>query len=226
MNGAINRMHLLKYKDKIPVSVYSKLEARIKDFRPAQYKAIDAGIFQDKSLLICTPTASGKTLVAELAIMNAIFHDKGKCVYVVPLRALASEKYEHFKKVHTFKTAITSGDIDSDDSYLDRYDLIITTSEKFDSLIRHKTPWLKKIKVVIIDEIHLLNDSTRGPTLEILITILRRILKDVQIIGLSATIGNPVELAEWLGAELILDDWRPVELKKGIYLDNNIEFYS
>ncbi|MGV8171784.1 MAG: DEAD/DEAH box helicase [Candidatus Woesearchaeota archaeon] len=219
-------MELSKYKDKIPASIYTKLESRIKAFRPAQFKAIDAGIFQDKSLLICTPTASGKTLVAELAIMNAIFHDKGKCVYVVPLKALASEKYEHFKNVHTFKTAITSGDIDSDDSYLDKYDLIITTSEKFDSLIRHKTPWLKKIKVVIIDEIHLLNDADRGPTLEILITILRRVLKDLQIIGLSATIGNPLELAEWLNAELILDDWRPVQLKKGIYTNNNIEFFQ
>lgn len=217
-------MELSSYKKKIPPNIYSKLESRIKTFRPAQFKAIDAGIFDDKNLLICTPTASGKTLVAELAIMNAIFHDKGKCVYVVPLKALASEKYEHFKNMHSFKTAITSGDVDSDDSYLDKYDLIITTSEKFDSLIRHKTPWLKKIKVVVIDEIHLLNDASRGPTLEILITILRRVLKNLQIIGLSATIGNPAELAEWLDAELILDDWRPVELKKGIYLDGNIEF--
>jgi len=217
-------MDLEKYKDKIPANIYSKLEPRIKTLRPAQYKAIDAGLFEDKNLLICTPTASGKTLVAELAIMNAIFHDKGKCVYVVPLKALASEKFEHFKKMHTFKTAITSGDVDSNDSYLDKYDLIITTSEKLDSLIRHQTPWLKKIKVVIIDEIHLLNDAGRGPTLEILITILRRVLKNLQIIGLSATIGNPVELAEWLDAELILDDWRPVQLKKGIYLDGEIEF--
>ncbi|MGV8141683.1 MAG: DEAD/DEAH box helicase [Candidatus Woesearchaeota archaeon] len=217
-------MELSKYKDKIPISIYPKLENRIQKLRPAQKKAIDEGIFQDKSLLICTPTASGKTLVAEFAIMNAIFHDKGKCVYIVPLKALASEKYEHFKKMHTFRTALTSGDIDSDDSYLDKYDLIITTSEKFDSLIRHRTPWLKKVKVVIIDEIHLLNDPKRGPTLEIIITILRRILKNVQIIGLSATIGNPTELARWLNAELILDDWRPVELKKGIYTDGKIIF--
>jgi helicase len=219
-------MELSKLEKNIPPSVYIHLKDRIKTFRPAQYKAIDAGIFQDKNLLICTPTASGKTLVAELAIMNAIFHDKGKCVYVVPLKALASEKYEHFKKMHKFKTAITSGDVDSDDSYLEKYDLIITTSEKFDSLIRHKTPWLKNVKVVVIDEIHLLNDSSRGPTLEILITILKRILKDLQIVGLSATIGNPVELAEWLNAELIMDDWRPVELKKGIYTDGKIEYYT
>jgi helicase len=218
-------MNLEKYKKHIPENIYKKLEPRIKTFRPAQYKAIDAGIFEDKNLLICTPTASGKTLVAELAIMNAIFHDKGKCVYIVPLKALASEKFKHFKKHYDFKTAISSGDIDSDDSYLNNYDLIITTSEKFDSLIRHKAPWLPKVRVVIIDEIHLLNDSHRGPTLEIIITLLKSILKRVQIIGLSATIGNPKDLAEWLKATLIVDTWRPVELHTGTYLDGEIEYH-
>lgn len=219
-------MELSKYKNKIPANIYRKLDPRIKTLRPAQHKAIDAGIFDDKNLLICTPTASGKTLVAELAIMNAIFHDKGKCVYIVPLKALANEKYEFFKRMHEFKTALSSGDIDSDDSYLEKYDLIITTSEKFDSLIRHKTPWLHKIKVVIVDEIHLLNDSSRGPTLEVVITILREQLKKLQLIGLSATIGNPKDLASWLDAELIVDSWRPVKLHKGIYMDGEIEFYN
>jgi len=218
-------MELLKYKPKIPLKVYAALESRIKNLRPSQHKAIDAGLFDDKNLLICTPTASGKTLVAEMAILNAILHDKGKCIYVVPLKALASEKYAHFKNMHSFKTSITSGDIDSDDGYLERYDLIITTSEKFDSLIRHHTPWLSRVRTVIIDEIHLLNDPGRGPTLEIIITILRSILKNVQIIGLSATIGNPEELANWLDAGLVLDKWRPVELHKGIYLDGKVEYY-
>lgn len=219
-------MELAKYKDRIPENIYAKLVSRIKTLRPAQYKAIDAGLFEDKNLLVCTPTASGKTLVAELAIMNAVFHDKGKCVYIVPLKALANEKYNFFKKMHSFRTAISSGDIDSDDSYLENYDLIITTSEKFDSLIRHRTPWLSKVKVVIIDEIHLLNDADRGPTLEVVITILRKVLKNMQLIGLSATIGNPVELANWLDAVLVMDDWRPVELHKGIYLNGEIEFFK
>lgn len=217
-------MKLEKLKNKIPENIYSLLEKRFKELRPCQYKSIEKGLFDDKNLLICTPTASGKTLVAELAILNAIFHDKGKCVYVVPLRALANEKYNEFKKKYQIKIAISSGDIDSNDSWLERYDLIITTSEKFDSLIRHQTPWLKQVKVVIIDEIHLLNDPSRGPTLEILITILKKLLKNLQIICLSATIGNPEEMASWLEAELILDSWRPVRLDQGIYLNGEIEF--
>ncbi|MFH1072829.1 MAG: DEAD/DEAH box helicase [Nanoarchaeota archaeon] len=214
------------YKHKIPEKIYAEIEKRgFKTLRPCQTKSIDAGLFKDKNLLVCTPTASGKTLVAEFAALNAIYHDAGKAVYVVPLRALASEKYKAFKKDYPgIKIAISSGDIDSSDSYLEKYDLIITTSEKFDSLIRHKAPWLNHVKVVIIDEIHLLNDVSRGPTLEVLITILKKILPRLQLIGLSATIGNPEELAEWLDAELVMDSWRPVRLDKGVYLGGKIEF--
>ena len=75
-----------------------------------------------------------------------------------------------------------------------------------------------------MDEIHLLNDVTRGPTLEVLLTTLRKILPEVQIIGLSATIGNPKELSDWLDAKLVVDTWRPVQLKKGVYLQGEIEF--
>ena len=90
--------------------------------------------------------------------------------------------------------------------------------------MRHECPWIKYVKTVIIDEIHLLNDVSRGPTLEILITLMKRLLKDIQIVGLSATIGNPDELASWLGAKLVIDGWRPVELKKGIQYDGKVEF--
>jgi helicase len=219
-------MKISNYQSKIPEKVYNEIEKRgFAELRPCQTKSIDAGLFDDKNLLVCTPTASGKTLVAELAFLNAILHDKGKAVYVVPLRALANEKFKTFKKDYpAIKTAISSGDIDSADSFLEKYDLIITTSEKFDSLIRHKAPWLRQVKTVIIDEIHLLNDPGRGPTLEVLITILRSILKGMQLIALSATIGNPKELAEWLGAELVIDGWRPVRLDKGVYLDGEVEF--
>jgi|TARA_Y100000031_G_scaffold146343_1_gene180172 helicase len=220
-------MKLTKFEKKIPKKIYSVLKLRgFDDLRPCQTKSINKGLFKDKNLVVCTPTASGKTLVAELAILNAIFHDKGKAIYVVPLRALASEKFKDFKKLYGkhFRIAISSGDIDSADSYLEKYDLIITTSEKLDSLIRHRAKWLSLVKVLILDEVHLLNDSGRGPTLEILITILRKMISKLQIIGLSATIGNPEELADWLKAKLVLDFWRPVRLDKGVYLNEKIEF--
>lgn len=219
-------MKLEHLKGKVHEEIYKVLESKgIKELRPAQAKAIEAELLQHKNLLICTPTSSGKTMVAELAAMNSILNKKGKAIYIAPLKSLASEKFKEFKQHYSdkMKIALSIGDVDEVDPHLHEYDFIITTSEKLDSLIRHKVNWLKDVAVIIVDEIHLLNDPGRGPTLEILITILKEILKNVQIIGLSATIGNPEQLAKWLNAKLIIDDWRPVKLYKGTYLQGKIE---
>jgi helicase len=221
-------MKLKDIKGKIPEVIYDRYEeAGLDELRPAQSKAIDQGLFDSKSMIVCTPTGSGKTFVAELAIIDTILtKKKGKAIYLAPLKALASEKRKQFKQRYgeLFSIALSIGDLDSGDPHLAKYDLIIATSEKLDSVIRHGAPWVKDISLVIIDEIHMLTDPRRGPTLEILITLLKRMLKDVQILGLSATIGNPKELSDWLGAELVIDTWRPCELKKGILLDGEVTF--
>lgn len=219
-------MKISKFQKIIPKQIFTILKRRgFINFRPAQHKSINKGLFDNKNLLVCTPTASGKTLVGELAALDAILDKKGKVIYVVPLKALASEKYGEFKKRYPeLKVVVTSGDVDSEDRYLENYDFIITTSEKLDSLLRHKASWVLKTKTLIIDEIHLLNDPSRGPTLEMIIILMRKLIKKLQIIGLSATIGNPEELAEWLKAELVIDNWRPVKLKQGVYLNEKIEF--
>ena len=221
-------MQLCDIKETINSVLYDCLEREgIKELRPCQDKAIKAGVFEGKNLLVCTPTASGKTKVAEFAIINSILENKGKAVYIVPLKALATEKYKQFKKHYgeLINIKLSIGDLDSSDPYLGQADLIICTSEKLDSLIRHKVGWIKDLSVVVIDEIHLLNDASRGPTLEILITMLKMLVSKIQLIALSATIGNEEELANWLDAILVHDTWRPVKLEKGIYEDGEIEFY-
>lgn len=220
-------MHLRQLKPDLHPKLYEVLEKQgFDDLRPCQEKSLGNGLLRYQSLLVCSPTGSGKTLVAELAAVNTILNGQGKVIYIVPLKSLATEKAKDFRQKysHLFRIALSIGDFDSADPYLADYDLIITTSEKLDSLIRHKAVWLRRVRVLIVDEIHLLNDPDRGPTLEILITIIRQLLKNIQIIGLSATIGNPKELADWLEAIVILDHWRPVELRKGIYHDGAIEF--
>lgn len=179
-------MKVSELKDKIPEQLYKAISANISELRPAQAKAVKAGLLEGKNLLVCTPTASGKTLIAELAALCAILNGKGKAVYIVPLKALASEKYKDFKQRYgsLIKIAISTGDLDSSDNYLADYDLLFMTSEKMDSLLRHHSPWIKSVKVVIIDEVHLLNDPSRGPTLEILITILKQLLPGMQLIAL------------------------------------------
>ena len=219
-------MKLQALRDELPQEFYDVLKEHISTFRPSQEKAIKKGLLKGKNLLVCTPTASGKTLVAELAAISSILNGKGKVIYIVPLKALASEKFKDFKKRygHLCKIALSIGDIDAKDPFLVDYDFIICTAEKLDSLIRHSAPWLKFISTVVVDEIHLLNDPSRGPTLEILLTILRQLLPKVQILGLSATIGNPEELADWLDAKLVFDTWRPVELKQGVLVGEEITF--
>ena len=224
-------MKLEEINNKIPESFYRilKEDFKIDELRPAQEKAINQGLFENKNLLVCTPTASGKTLIAELIAIKTILERKGKVVYTVPLKALANEKYKDFKNKYEkigIKIALSIGDVEDKESYLENYDLIICSNEKLDSLIRLGAEWLYKVKILIIDEIHLLDSVDRGPTLEILITIFRRLIKDIQIIALSATIGNPNELAEWLNASLIEDIWRPVKLYQGISLNNKIDFFD
>ncbi len=220
-------MDISEIKGMVPALLYEKLSAEIKTLRPAQKKAIDAGLFAGKNLLVCTPTASGKTLIAELALVSNILSGKGKGIYIVPLKALASEKFRDFHSRYNecFRMVLAIGDMDSDDPYLSQNDLIFATSEKLDSLLRHRSGWLSQVRTLIIDEIHLLNDATRGPILEILITMMRKIIPSVQIIGLSATIGNPDELAAWLDANLVIDAWRPVALEEGISVEGKVTFY-
>jgi len=199
----------------------------IKELRSAQQKSIDAGLLEGKNILVCTPTASGKTLVAQMAALESIISGRGKAIYIVPLKALANEKFKQFKKDFgdKYKIALSIGDLDKTDGYLASYDIVICTAEKLDSLTRHHASWLSGIGCIIIDEIHLLNDATRGPTLEIIIVMLKQIVPRAQMIGLSATIGNEKELAEWLEATLVHDTWRPVELKKGVYREGTITFH-
>ncbi len=204
---------------------FKKQYGKFNTLTPIQEKSIKAGLLEGKSLLACAPTASGKTLIATMAIYNTL--GKGKAIYLVPLKALGTEKYKEYLNVFKdspYKVGLATGDVDSESDYLAKYDLLILTTEKLDSLLRHKVSWLAEVKVVIVDEIHLLNDTSRGPTLEIILTLLKNLIKP-QIIGLSATIGNPKELAEWLEATLVIDDWRPVELKKGIYAEGRVEYY-
>jgi len=218
-------MKLDDIKNKIPQQLYNTLLPNIDELRPAQEKAVKAGLLEGKNLLVCTPTASGKTMIAELGIVKSIIEKRGKAVYIVPLKALATEKFKDFKKRYSFlRIALSIGDLDSSDNYLESYDIIICTSEKLDSLIRHHAPWLNLLSVIVIDEVHLLDDAGRGPTLEVIITMLRQIKPSLQLIALSATIGNPEELAEWLDAELIKDSWRPVKLEKGIFYEGKLTF--
>lgn len=197
-------------------------EKGIRALYPPQADCVEKGLFEGNNLLIAIPTASGKTLVAEMAMHHHIGRG-GKCLYIVPLRALANEKYDDFSGKGV-RVGIATGDFDRRDDYLGRNDIIVATSEKVDSLLRNKTNWLSEVSLLVLDEVHLIDSPDRGATLEMVITKLRHKNPAMQIIALSATIGNPESLAGWLDAELIESEWRPVDLREGVYYHGCIHF--
>jgi helicase len=194
----------------------------IVELYPPQAECVQTGMLEGKNLLVSIPTASGKTLIAEMA-MHTHVAKKGKCLYIVPLKALASEKFDEFEGKGV-RIGIATGDFDRRDDSLGRNDIIVATSEKVDSLLRNRAHWIRDITLIVIDEIHLIDSANRGPTLEMVIAKLRHQNPAMQVIGLSATIGNPQLLAGWLEAELVTSTWRPVDLRQGVYWNNQIHF--
>ncbi len=201
-------------------------ERGIEKLYPPQEEAVRRGLFEGRNILMVTQTASGKTMLAEILAADKAVKGRGKTVYLTPLKALASEKKKDFDKYSAIgvKTALSTGDYDSKDQFLADYDIIVTTYEKMDSLLRHKPNWLNEVSLVVIDEIHYIDDPERGPVLEALIAMLRELEGSIQILGLSATIGNPYEIAEWLDCEAIVSSWRPVPLKEGVYSSGIVKY--
>ena len=217
----------------IPDSVKEVItKSGITELYPPQEEAIKAGALKGKNLILASPTASGKTLIAELCALKHVLEEDGKVLYLSPLRALASEKYREFKKYAKIRkksgrrvsVGISTGDYDSSDPWLERYDIIVTTNEKADSLLRHRTRWINEISLIVADEVHLLNDADRGPTLEVVLARLMQVNPDVQLLALSATVRNAEEAAEWLRAASITTEWRPVVLREGVLLHNEAQF--
>ncbi|MGA3020687.1 MAG: DEAD/DEAH box helicase [Candidatus Micrarchaeales archaeon] len=215
-------MQLSELKGSIPNELLEGMSQRgMKNLTPPQELAIERGVLKGSNMVVASPTASGKTFIAEMAMVRSVIWDRKKAIYIAPMRALVSEKYEEFKEAYPFlKIAMSIGDLDSLDQWLESYDIVLVSTEKLDSLIRHGLNWLDHVGCIVFDEIHMLDDPGRGPTLEILITKLRRLCKSAQIIALSATVGNAREIADWLNAELVESDYRPVKLEKGVAFNN------
>ena len=200
---------------------------------PPQGDSVEAGLLDGESLLVSAPTASGKTLVAMMSIMAHLAAGRaGKAVYLSPLRALASEKFAELKKLEgvegllrkekgmprrPVKVRISTGDRGGSGSRLMDADVLVLTNERMDALMRNSPEWEDAVGLVVADEIHLVGDPTRGPTLETVLTKLRMAGGRPQLVGLSATVTNAAKIADWMGATLVSSRWRPVPLREGVY---------
>ncbi|MGQ4555581.1 DEAD/DEAH box helicase [Halobellus sp. GM3] len=211
------------YVRDLPVSAAVREHYRasgIEELYPPQAAAVDAGVARGENVVAAIPTASGKTLIAELAMLTAA----GPALYIVPLRALAREKYESFAELPGVSVGISTGDFDSPAEELGGEDIVVATAEKVDSAIRNGATWVEELACVVVDEVHLLGRERRGPTLEVTLATLQRRAPGVQIVALSATVDNPEDIASWLDADLVESTWRPVSLRTGVYADGDVDF--
>ncbi len=190
-------------------------------------------------LVVVAPTSSGKTFIGEMAAITQAIHHK-KTFYLVPLRSLAEEKYEHFKRLYAspdckFKVRVSSRDRREDDKKIIKgdYQIAIMVYEKFNYFLLKYPLLLKGVSLIVIDEMQLINDPIRGPLLEEMIKHIRKEYPQIKLIGLSAYLENKAEFLNWFQAAHLLSYQRPVELRKGIvrrgifrYITHNLEEYG
>ncbi|VVB92831.1 ATP-dependent DNA helicase Hel308 [uncultured archaeon] len=195
---------------------------QLDELMPVQALSVKAGLLEGKNQLIVSATATGKTFVGELAGIQNILGGKGRMLFLVPLVALANQKYEQFTKRYStvattslrVGTSRITGKVKGIRTSLSS-DIIVGTYEGIDFIIRSgNSEMLGNIGTVVIDEVHMLEDKERGHRLDGLIVRLKFTSPDAQFIYLSATVGKPGWLAEKLGAKLIEFEERPVPIER------------
>ncbi|MGZ5521196.1 MAG: DEAD/DEAH box helicase, partial [Halobacteriota archaeon] len=200
------------------------LKQRLSKLLPVQSMAVERGLFKGKDLLVVSATATGKTLIGELAGVNNALSGKGKLLFVVPLVALANQKYNEFGERYRdlgLNTSIRIGSsrirtqdwVRAEPDY--SADILVGTYEGIDQVLRtNNAELLGEIATIVVDEVHMLEDEERGSRLDGLISRLKALAPRSQRIYLSATVGNPHALAHELGADLVEYEERPVPIER------------
>lgn len=205
--------------------------SKFKYFNPMQTMTFHTLYNTNSSVFVGSPTGSGKTVVAELAIWHAFNEFPGsKIVYIAPMKALVRERVDDWRAricANTnHKIVELTGDSLPGIQEVREADIIITTPEKFDGISRNwqSRKFVQQISLVIMDEIHLLA-SDRGPILEMIVSRMNYISsftkKPIRLLGLSTAVSNAMDMASWLGVKEGLFNFpqsvRPVPLK--MYID-------
>ncbi len=183
-------------------------------------------LLDGQSLIISAPTSSGKTFCGEMAAVANLFRRK-KVVYLVPLKAIAEEKFEDFLTKYSdlgIEVTVSTRDRREHDRRIEKgdFDLAIMIYEKFNQLLIKNMDLLSQVNLIIVDELQMIADPSRGPVLELALLKVRTSKYRPQILGLSAVLKDVDELSSWLGCKLLPEKSRPVELLQGILLDGKL----
>jgi helicase len=214
----------------IPELIVAQWEKRFDGrFLPLQHRTIEeCGLLDGASLLISAPTSSGKTLCGEMALMRAVQQRK-KAIFLVPLKAVAEEKYRHFIACYGplgLRIIIATRDHPDNDGDVEngRFDIAVMVYEKFNSLLLANFDLLAQVGTVVVDEFQMLEDESRGPQLELALTKLLCSGYRPQLVALSAVVGEAVGPAAWMECRLVVEKSRPVELRRGVVTDGTFCF--
>ncbi|QLD85267.1 DEAD/DEAH box helicase [Natronomonas halophila] len=209
------------------IDVHGDLKSQLQKFDellPVQSLAVENGLLDGDDQLVVSATATGKTLVGELAGIDRALKGEGKMLFLVPLVALANQKHEDFEDDYgdllDVSIRVGSSRIRDDGNRFDPHaDVIVGTYEGIDHALRTGKD-MGDIGTVVIDEVHNLGEEGRGHRLDGLISRLKHYCEtnrcDTQWVYLSATVGNPGELARKLGAKCIEFEERPVPIERHV----------
>ncbi|MDD1754214.1 MAG: DUF5814 domain-containing protein [Methanothrix sp.] len=214
----------------LPPPLMQMMQRRLTKLLPVQSRSVKAGLLEGRNQLVVSATATGKSLVGELAGVKNLLEGRGKLLFLVPLVALANQKFDQLSAYRElgFRTSIRVGvsrirlgkgrkvpqSLDAD--------IIAGTYEGIDQVIRTKKS-LGRVGTVVIDEVHMLEDAERGHRLAGMIARLKNAAPKAQFIFLSATVGNPAALAKRLGATLVEYEVRPVPIERHLIFSSGPE---
>ena len=180
------------------------------------------GILRGEHVVASAPTSSGKTMLGELAAVRGAL-DRRRALFLMPLKALVNDKLRQFERVYGpfgIRTIEATGETDDISPLLrGQYDIALLTYEKFAAIALTNPHVLEQVGTIVIDEVQMIADESRGANLEFIMTLLRMRRLDglePQVIALSAVIGDTNGLERWLGGRLLRRVERPVPLDEGV----------
>lgn len=211
----------------IPHEIITAWSGAIPSLNPLQQAAInDYGILEGQHLVVSAPTSSGKTMIGELAALRHIL-ERRRAIFLLPMKALVADKRRQFQSIYGpfgLRTVEATGETDDISPVIrGRYDIALMTYEKFAAIALTFPHILAQVGVIVVDEVQMIADPSRGKNLEFLLTLIRMRRRhgvEPQVVALSAVIGDTNGLEQWFGARLLRRNERPVPLREGLLLED------